>query len=145
MAPPLTLPQIQAGQQYCNTFAAYRANRENFECYVQLGSERVPDAPIQGYVQAYDRLLQAMGIHNSSAQDIGVDMDSYSSLHFMVGLDLEKVPGLLTTGHNVAAGQEIRVHVKNFADSGNKPERCYIALHFDTFFEIRAGSVTLLT
>ena len=86
-----------------------------------------------------------MGIHSSNAQDIGVDMDSYSSTHFMVGLDLEKVPGLLTTGHNIGAGQEIRVNIKNFADSGNKPERCYIALHYDVFNEIRAGSVTLLT
>ena len=145
MAPALGQTEIHAGIQYANTFAAYRQNRENFECYIQLGSERVPDAPIQGYVQAYDRLLQAMGIHSSNAQDIGVDMDSYSSLHFMIGLDLEKVPGLLTTGHNIGAGQEIRVNIKNFADSGNKPERCYIALHYDVFYEIRAGSVTLLT
>ena len=79
--------------QYVNTFTAFRGNRENFECSVQLGSERVPDASIHGYVEAYHWLLQAFGIHKSGVQDIGVDMDSYSSIHFMIGLDLEKVPG----------------------------------------------------
>ena len=45
--------QIAAGTQYCNTFLAYPGNSENFEAQLQLGSMRYPDAPIQGYAQAF--------------------------------------------------------------------------------------------
>ena len=71
-------------------------------------------------------------------------MDSYSSTHFMLGLDLEKVPRVMATGHNIEAGQEIRISVNNFAEGNSVPKRCYIVLQYDVFFEIRAGSVTVL-
>ena len=38
MAPALGQPEIRAGIQYANTFAAYRQNRENFECYMKSGA-----------------------------------------------------------------------------------------------------------
>ena len=62
----------------------------------------------------------------------------------MVGLDLEKVSGVITTGENISTGQDIRFNVRNFADSGNVPKYCFFALHYDVFYEIRAGSVTVL-
>ena len=59
MCPDLTPEQIADGIQYCNTFIAYPGNIDDFEAQLQLGSMRYPDAPIQGYTQAYWRALQA--------------------------------------------------------------------------------------
>ena len=105
MAPELDPDQIADGQQYCNTFLAYAASEENFEAQLQLGSMRYPDAPIQGYTQAYWRTLQALGIANSSAHDIGVDFRSFSNDHFAVMLTTEKVDGVMSSGQNLQGGQ----------------------------------------
>ena len=108
MAPELTLDQIKDGNQYCNTFIAYAANTENFEAQLQLGSMRYPDTPIQGYTQAYWRMLQALGIANSASHDIGVDLRSYSNAQFAVMITTEKVEGVMSSGQNLQIGQECR-------------------------------------
>ena len=75
-------------------------------------------------------------------------MDSFKSKHFASMLDVSKVPGVRASGQNMAGGQEFRVAVRNFAgDSGNGGRVCnrlYIAMLYDCFIEIRAGSVVKL-
>ena len=105
MTPELSDTQIKNGQQYCNTLLGYAANEENFEAQLQLGSMRYPDAPIQGYTQAYWRTLQSLGIANSSAHDIGVDFRSFSNDHFAVMLTTEKVDGVVSSGQNLQGGR----------------------------------------
>ena len=144
MAPELTGPEIASGMQYCNTFKAYADNEENFEAQLQLGSSRFPDAPIQGYTQAYWRVLQALGISNSAAHDIGVDLKSYSNNQFAVMISTEKVDGVMSSGQNLQGGQECRFSVKNFAEGASKPQRCWFCLEYDCILELKAGSVTLL-
>ena len=105
---------------------------------------RYPDAPIQGYTQAYWRMLQALGIANSASHDIGVDLRSYANAQFAVMITTEKVEGVMSSGQNLQGGQECRFSVKNFADGGSLPRRCYFALEYDTILELKAGSVTVL-
>ena len=93
-----------------------------------------PDAPIQGYTQAYWRTLQALGIANSSAHDIGVDFRSFSNDHFAVMLTTEKVDGVVSSGQNLQGGQECRFSVKNCATASSKTRRCYFALEYDCIF-----------
>ena len=144
MAPDLSPEQIADGIQYCNTFIAYPGNVENFEAQLQLGSMRYPDAPIQGYTQAYWRALQALGIANSASHDIGIDFLSYGNSQFAVMITTEKVEGVMSSGANLQGGQECRFSVKNFAEEESKPRRCYFALEYDCILELKAGSVTLL-
>ena len=144
MCPDLLQEQIEDGIQYCNTFIAYPSNSENFEAQLQLGSMRYPDAPIQGYTQAYWRALQAMGIANSASHDIGIDFLSYGNSQFAVMLTTEKVEGVMSSGQNLQGGQECRFTVKNFAEGASLPRICYFCIEYDTIIEMKAGSCTLL-
>ena len=121
---------------------------EDFEAQLQLGSTRFPDAPIRGMVECYFRMLDAVGIRNSAAHDIGVDLESYSTKHFAVMMGVEKVTGQMSSGQNLQGGQECRFSIRNFGDPDETGEevavRCYVALEFDAIVELKAGSCTLL-
>ena len=126
-------------------FLGFRGNSEDFEAQLQLGSQRFPDAPIQGYTQCYCRVLDALGVRHSAAHDIGVDFKSYSNQHFAVMISTEKVPGITSSGVSLQGGQEARFTVKNFSDGvGGVARRCYVALEADAIVELKAGSCTLL-
>ena len=128
-----------------------QGGRRRFHCLSRtsrrscnLGSMRYPDAPIQGYTQAYWRALQALGIANSASHDIGVDLLSYGNSQFAVMITTEKVEGVMSSGQNLQGGQECRFSVKNFAEGDSLPRRCYFCLEYDCILELKAGSVTLL-
>ena len=144
MCPDLIPDQIADGIQYCNTFIGYPGNVDDFEAQLQLGSMRYPDAPIQGYTQAYWRALQALGIANSASHDIGVDLRSYANSQFAVMITTEKVEGVMSSGQNLQGGQECCFSVKNFAQGASVSRRCYFCLEYDCILELKAGSVTLL-
>ena len=99
---------------------------------------------IKGYVECYLRMLDTLGIKNSAAHDIGVDIDSYMNQHFAVMLSTEKVSGVMSSGQNLQGGQECRFSVRNFSQGGQVANRLYIALEYDTIVELKAGSCTLL-
>ena len=126
----------------------YKLNQEKFEAQMVLGSTRFPDAPLKGYVEAYFRMLSAIGIRNSAAHDIGVDFESYSIKHYAVMLGVEKVTGQMSSGQNLQGGQECRFSIRNFGDPDETGEevavRCYTALEYDCIVELKAGSCTVL-
>ena len=115
---------------------------------MQLGPTRFPDAPVVGYSQVYYRNLEALGIKNSGSHSLGIDMDSFKSRHFASMLDVSKVPGVRASGQNTSGGQELRIAARNFAgdttDAARKCNKLFIALLYDSFIEIRAGSVSKL-
>ena len=93
-------------------------------------------------------MLDAIGIRNSAAHDIGVDLESYSKTAFAVMLGVEKVTGQMSSGQNLQGGQECRFSIRNFGDPDEIGEevavRCYVALEYDMILELKAGSCTVL-
>ena len=152
LAPEITQEELAKGINYATLFWASdnvtNNNQEKFEIQYQLGPSRYPDAPIVGYSQVYYRDLEALGIKNSGSHSLGVDYDSFKSVHFASLLDVSKVPGVRASGQNMAGGQEFRVAVRNFAgDVGSATRTCnrlYVAMLYDCFIEIRGGSITKL-
>ena len=146
-APELTADELARGINYATLFwasdNATNNNQEKFEIQYQLGPSRYPDAPIVGYSQVYYRDLVALGIKNSGSHSLGVDYDSFRSVHFASLLDVSKVPGVRASGQNMAGGQEFRVSVRNFAGdttSGTRIcNRIFVALLYDCFIDIRWG------
>ena len=57
-------------------------------------------------------------------------------------LTIEKLEGVMSSGQNLQGGQEARFSVKNFAEGGSLPRRCYFCPDFDCILELKAGSVT---
>ena len=149
-APEITADDQAKGLQYSTWFwGGDGACRESFQYQIQLGSSRFPDAPVQGFAQTLYRNLEALGIKNSGAHSLGTDFESFSKNKFAMMLDVSKVPGVKASGQSTQGGQEFRVQVSKLSNkedgsAGVTTKRVYVALLYDCFYEIRAGSITKL-
>ena len=91
------------------------------------------------------RPAAALGVQNSLAHSLGVSFEDYVSRSHMAAFDMEKLPLAASTGTSTPGGQEVRLAVKNLQKADNtQMKRCYLALHSDCIFEIRAGGITKL-
>ena len=140
----LTLSEQQEGKSYVNTFSFFPDAAETCEASIMIGANRIPEFPALGISQHWMRLRQALGVSNSQAHSLGVSRDQYQSTHHIQAYDCEKVPLVSASGMNTN-GAEIRLQVKGLTDASNtNMKRAYMALHYETVFEIRASGISKL-
>ena len=147
-APEISDTEKDQGLHYCTwLYGGNGYGVEDFQYQFQIGSSRFPQAPVVGFSQVYYRNLEALGIKNSGSHSIGVDMESFKTNHFIMALDVSKVPGVKASGESSQNGQELRVSAQKFSDPGQaaqKARRLYMAILSDVIYEIRAGSISKL-
>ena len=71
-------------------------------------------------------------------------MESFKHNHFVMALDVSKVPGVKASGESSQNRQELRVSVQKFTNpavDAQKVRRLYLAILSDVIYEVRAGSL----
>ena len=110
---------------------------EDMSYHLALGSRRIPDNDVRGTSEAWFRLQGALGLYNSLAHSTGVDLASYKSDCFALGIDCERLPMVSASGENLSTGQTIFLKVKGMGtDAADVPRQCRICAHFEKVISI---------
>ena len=140
----MTTAEQQGGTNYVNTFSFFSDAAETCEASLMIGANRIPEFPALGISQHWMRLRQALGISNSQTHSVGVTRAQYQTNKRVQAYDCEKVPLVSSSGMNTN-GAEIRLQVKGLTNSSSQNmRRAYMALHYESVFEIRASGISKL-
>ncbi len=113
------------------------AKSEDVAYHLAMGSRRVPDNDVRGTSEAWYRLQGALGLYNSLAHSTSVDLASYKSDCFAIGIDVEKLPMVSASGENLSTGQTIFLKVKGMGtDANDVPRQCRVCAHFEKVISI---------
>ena len=108
------------------------AKSEDVSYHLAMGSRRIPDNDVRGTSEAWYRLQGALGLHSSLAHSTSVDAASYESDCFAIGIDVEKLPMVMSSGENMSTGQTIFLKIKGMGtNSSDVPRRTTICSHFE--------------
>jgi hypothetical protein len=114
---------------------------EEHTVQLQIGSKLYPEYPIQGVVEAFYHLRKTLGFNHK----MNMIARWYRTSKYIIGIDLEKVPGAGFTGTSTKAGDLITLNVKDCDfNSANIPDKCYICLNYDAVLQIQEGGVIVL-
>lgn len=120
-----------------NTHHFPTAQSEDVSYHLAMGSRRVPDNDVRGTSEAWYRLQGASGLYNSLAHSTSVDAASYKSDCFAIGIDVEKLPVISSSGGNLSTGQTIFLKVKGMGtDANDVPRQCRVCAHFEKVISI---------
>jgi len=131
-----------------NNFYAPGEKTETMSGYLQIGSTRWPDNDTVGVSQFYYRLLNALGVWQSSSHTINISRGEMMSNKCLLMWDTEKVPQAGFTGENVSTGAILTVNLKGVGAPGYQnsagqavPDtyatRAYVSCFHDSVLEIR--------
>ena len=113
------------------------AQAEEVSYHLAMGSRRVPDNDVRGTSESWYRLQGALGLYNSLAHSTSVDLASYKSDCFCVGICVEKLPMVSASGENLSTGQTIFLKIKGMGtDSSDVPRQARICAHFEKVISI---------
>ena len=114
------------------------AQSEDVSYHLAMGSRRVPDNDVRGTSEAWYRLQGALGLYNSLAHSTSVDAASYKSDNFLLGIDVERLPMISSSGENLSSGQTIFLKVKGMGTAAaDVPRRATICAHFEKVISIQ--------
>ncbi len=121
-----------------NTICRPSTAVDNLSYHLAMGSRRVPDNDVRGTSEAWYRLQGALGLYNSLAHSTSVDAASYKSDCFAVGIDVERLPMVSSSGENLSTGQTIFLKVKGMGtDANDVPRQCRVCAHFEKVISIQ--------
>ena len=110
---------------------------EDFSYHLALGSRRIPDNDVRGTSEAWFRLQGALGLYNSLAHSTSVDLASYKSDCHAIGIDVERLPMVSSSGENLSTGQTIFLKIKGMGtNSTDVPRQCRVCMHHEKIISI---------
>ena len=69
----------------------------------------------------------------------------YRTSKYIIGIDLEKVPGAGFTGTNTKAGDLITLNFKDCEFTGGTiPDKCFVCFNYDAILQISDNGVLVL-
>ena len=129
---------ISGKAKIVNTNYFPTALAEDLSYALHMGSKRLPDNDVRGTSEAWYRLQGALGLYNSLSHSTSVDQDSYTSDCFAIGIDVEKLPMVMSSGENMSTGQTIFLKIKGMGtNSSDVPRRTTICSHFEKVISIQ--------
>ena len=114
---------------------------DEHQVWLQIGSQQIPEYPINSVAEAYYQLKKAVG------KPFHIFGRWFRCRRYIVGLDCEKISGSGFTGINTRAGDLLTVNFRNCEASGianSVPHRVYCALHYDCVLNIQDQGVQVL-
>ena len=96
---------------------------------------KLPDGEYQGIRPMMYRYQQAMGVLNSPAHSVNVNLDKFHSNSFILACDTEKAPGMANASLSTMRGS-IVVVLQNFGAGTEVPTRYHIVKYFDAVASI---------
>ena len=140
-------PMADGTKMLANTFYAPgdAVTKEKLEYFLQLGTRKIPDQPVQGYREAWWRLMDCVGIGGSLAHSNGITKADYEGGgSFAVCTDCEKIAHLASSGENLSNTSTLFMKFKNVGvSSSDLPTRVHLIAQFDSIVECRSTTVEL--
>lgn len=113
------------------------AQSEDMSYHLAMGSRRVPDNDVRGTPEAWYKLKGALGLYNSLAHSSSVDRATYKSDSFALGIDVERLPMISSSGENLSTGQTIFLNIKGMGTAAaDIPRQCRVCTHFEKVISI---------
>ena len=114
---------------------------EEHTTQLQIGSKLYPEYPIQSVTEAFYNLRKCLG-YNAKLNMIA---RWYRTSKYIIGIDLEKVPGASFTGTSTKAGDLMTISVKDCDFNGaNIPDKVYVCLQYDGVLNIQDSGTQVL-
>ena len=112
-------------------------SRDWLTLQLHLGSTSYPARPVNGYSEAYFRLLRTLGIVASQSHTLGVSREDFNTNCFCLATDTEKVSTVMSSGQNVQ-GIDMRVEGRYLSDG--EGETIQESTDVSFIFTIRSSS-----
>ena len=114
---------------------------DEHQVWLQIGSQQIPEYPINSVAEAYYQLKKAVG------KSFHIFGRWFRCRRYIIGLDCEKISGAGFTGINTKAGDLLTVNFRHCDASGIAnivPHRVYCALHYDCVMNISDNGIQVL-
>ncbi len=114
---------------------------EEHSMWIQIGSQKFPEYPIQSCSEAYYHLRKIIG------DDMFSSNRWFRTSKYIVGIDTEKVPGAGFTGLNTKAGDLLTINFRDYNYNNvatTVPQNIFCALHYDAILNIRDNGVEVM-
>ena len=108
---------------------------------VQIGSKLIPEYPANPLSESYSQFRKTVG------RAFKMHASWYRSREYIIGLDLEKIPGAGFIGLSTKAGDLLTLNFKDCDADGvadSVSTRVFCALNYDFVLNIADGGVALL-
>ena len=113
-----------------NTLIGRIRHNRPLQLLVQLGSKKYPEAPISSTAEFYEHLRKALHIHNNIYGDLSLDLKSFESNKFIIGISTEKVIGSTAafSGLNTRTGDLLCILLQGMYSAGDTEtvDRIYV-------------------
>lgn len=122
------------------TTEAYKFTDEH-SVWLQIGSQQIPEYPINSVSEAYYQLKKAVG------KPFHIFGRWFRCRRYIVGFDCEKISGAGFTGINTKAGDLLTINFRNCQAEGianSVPQRVYCALNYDCVMNIQDSGIQVL-
>jgi hypothetical protein len=114
---------------------------EEHQMWIQIGSQKFPEYPINSCSEAFYHLKKTVGSH------MFIYNRWFRTSKYIIGIDTEKIAGAGFTGLNTKAGDLLTI---NFRDCNYNnvattvPQKIFCALHYDAILNIRDNGVEVM-
>ncbi len=116
------------------------ADNDNFEFYINVGSERYPQFSVDSHQECFYRLRLARQIAQGT-DAMSIAPHAYVRNNFITALNLEKCPGASShSGQNTRSGSQLTLNLRNTGLA----TICHVILVYDQICNISAAGVEVL-
>ena len=115
------------------------ANEHSYQ--VQTGAKLVPEYPVDSLAESDSQLKKTAG------RAFKMHSSWYRSRKYIIGLDLENIPGARFTGMSTKAGDLLTINFRDCDALGNAdsvPNRVFCALNYDCVLNTQDSGIQLL-
>ena len=115
------------------------ANEHSYQ--VQIGSKLIPEYPVNSLSESYSQLKKTVG------RSFKMHSSWYRSRKYIIGLDLEKIPGAGFTGLSTKAGDLLTINFRDCDATGSTdsvPSRVFCALNYDCVLNTQSEGIQML-
>ena len=116
--------------KHVNQFYFPTSSSEEARAFLQVADVKLPDGEYQGIRPMMYRYQQAIGVLNSPAHAVSVNLAKFSTDSFILAFDTEKSPGMHNTGLSTMHGSIVLV-LQNFGAGTEIPTRYHIVTYLD--------------
>ena len=107
---------------------------------LQIGSQQLPQYPVQSHSECFYLLKKALGYHVSDVHSIDINGASYRNNKFIIGIDTERLLGVSFSGTNT---KNALMTVKLKTSDANKADRINIVLFAQQVIEIGSSGIDI--
>jgi hypothetical protein len=130
------MPDAAANIRMTNSFLS--PTDDAISVYMQVGSKKLGH-PFQGHAELLYRVHEGVGVQNSAAHTLSLNMSQFKGHKFLVLIDLSTYPEAKFSGRSLE-GQSATLHVENWASTAELA-RCFISLSHQVIFKVDQDGV----